>query len=72
MIGMIGKGTLEAQLDYLGDVLRNSKQLLSLINGLLDRSGIEAEKIDYTPTEIDLKLLLDNGLILIKEKSPKR
>jgi signal transduction histidine kinase len=72
MIGMIGKGTLEAQLDYLGDVLRNSKQLLSLINGILDRSGIEAEKIDYTPTEIDLKLLLDNGLILIKEKSPKR
>lgn len=69
---MIGKGTLEAQLDYLGDVLRNSKQLLSLINGILDRSGIEAEKIDYTPTEIDLKLLLDNGLILIKEKSPKR
>ena len=61
----------EVQEDYLGDVQSSSHHLLSLINDILDLSKIEAGKLELQPSEIMVKEVLENSLIMIKEKAMK-
>ena len=61
----------EIQEEYLGDVLESGRHLLSLINDILDLSKIEAAKLELDPAEIALRVLLENSLIMIKEKAIK-
>lgn len=61
----------EAQEEYLNDALEGSRHLLSLINDILDLSKVEAGKLELKLQEVSLRPLLENSLIMIKEKSFK-
>jgi signal transduction histidine kinase len=59
------------QEEYLGDVHNSSRHLLSLINDILDLSKVEAGKLEYESTEVQIRDILTNSLIMIKEKALK-
>ncbi len=58
----------EQQADYVNDILESGKHLLSLINDILDLSKIEAGKVELEPTWLNITELLENSLIMVKEK----
>ena len=72
---LLTDGTLgelnETQNSYLQDVVESSKHLLALINDILDLSKVEAGRLKLLPSEVDLILLLQNSLIMVKEKAMK-
>jgi signal transduction histidine kinase len=61
----------EMQEEYLNDVHHSSRHLLSLINDILDLSKVEAGKIELEPSNCNLKMVLENSLVMIKEKAMK-
>ncbi len=61
----------EQQEEYLNDVFHSAKHLLSLINDILDLSKVESGKLDLELKKVNLKLLLENSLIMVKEKALK-
>ena len=61
----------EIQKEYLNNVLQSSSHLLSLINDILDLSKIEAGKSELDISKIPIRPLLENSLVMIKEKAMK-
>ncbi|MCP4402449.1 MAG: hypothetical protein GY801_34720 [bacterium] len=61
----------DIQEEYLNDVLHSSKHLLSLINDILDLSKVEAGKLVLELDNVNLRVLLENSLVTIKERAMK-
>jgi signal transduction histidine kinase len=68
--GLTGKLT-KTQLEHISLIYSSGQHLLSLINDILDLSKIEAGKLVLQSAEIDITRLLDNTLILLKDKAEK-
>jgi DNA-binding response OmpR family regulator/nitrogen-specific signal transduction histidine kinase len=65
-------GELNAkQTKYINNVLVSGRHLLQLINDILDLSKVEAGKLELEPSGVNIKGLLENSLIMIKEKAMK-
>ena len=62
----------EKQAEYLGDILESGRHLLSLINDILDLSKIEAGRMELEPAEFDLPNVIENTLILVRERAARR
>jgi signal transduction histidine kinase len=61
----------ETQEEYLNDIYKSSKHLLSLINDVLDLSKVEAGKLELELTDVPLREVLANSLVMVKEKALK-
>jgi signal transduction histidine kinase len=62
----------ETQEEYLNDVLKSSRHLLSLINDVLDLSKVEAGKLDLESGQVNLRELLEHSVGMISEKAMER
>jgi PAS domain S-box-containing protein len=61
----------EKQEKYINNILESGRHLLDLINDILDLSKVEAGKMKLELTTVNIKKLLENSLIMIKEKTMK-
>ena len=57
------------QMKYIKNIVESSHHLHQLINDILDLSKVEAGKIELEPSQVKINELLENSLIMIREKA---
>jgi len=62
----------DKQAEYLNDIHASGQHLLSLINDIFDLSKVEAGRMELEPAEFDLPSVIDNALILVRERAGRR
>jgi PAS domain S-box-containing protein len=62
---------VDKQQEYVDDILESGRHLLALINDILDLSRVEAGKIELELTRVNVSDLIDNSMVMIKEKAAK-
>ena len=62
----------EKQEEYLHDIYASGHHLLSLINDILDLSKIAAGRMELELTDFHLTQVIDNALVLVRERALRR
>lgn len=62
---------VDKQQEYVDDILDSGRHLLALINDILDLSRVEAGKTELELSQVNVSQLIDNSLVMIKEKAAK-
>ena len=65
-------GVNQVQAEYLNDVLQSSNHLLELISEILDLSKVESGKMDLMLENVRVGTLLENALLMVKERATLR
>ncbi|TRZ87084.1 hypothetical protein D4R89_10160, partial [bacterium] len=60
-----------SQKEYVQDINKSGKHLLSIISDILDLSKMEAGKVGIELTDVHLPALLDSSLMMLKEGAAK-
>ena len=60
-----------AQAEYVDDILSSGEHLLNLINDILDLAKVEAGRMELQPTSFALPGLLDNAMVMVRERATR-
>jgi signal transduction histidine kinase len=59
----------ERQLEYVDDILKSGRHLLSLINDILDLAKVEAGRMELDPSSFAVADLVESGLTMVRERA---
>jgi len=62
----------EEEYSYIDVIERNGKQLLELINDVLDLSRIESGRVEIEQADVDIKMLINEMIILIDPQAREK
>jgi len=67
----LGGELTEKQKEYIGAVYKSGTHLLGLISDILDLSKVEAGKMELSYSDVDVKTVINESLLFVREKAMK-